>query len=78
MNLKQDEVYICPEPNCRAEIVVRRGADSTCPGQYNIRCCCGKEMVREDKLHYTEPRRARELALPKELRACAAQRRTVN
>jgi hypothetical protein len=58
MNLKQGEVYICLEPCCKAEIVVRRGADPTCPGTYTIRCCCGKEMVREDQLVYAEPKRA--------------------
>jgi hypothetical protein len=58
MNIKQGEVYVCTEPKCKAEIVVRRGADSTCPGNFNVRCCCGKEMVREDKLQYAEPLRA--------------------
>ena len=57
MNLKQNEVYICTEPCCKAEIVVRRGANSECPGNFNIRCCCGKDMVREDKLQYAEPAR---------------------
>lgn len=55
MNLKKGEVYICTEPNCRAEITVRRGADSTCPGKFNIRCCCGKEMVLEKSLQHAEP-----------------------
>ncbi len=54
MNLKTGEVYICTEPNCRAEIVVRRGADSTCQGKYVIRCCCGQEMVREESLKKAE------------------------
>jgi hypothetical protein len=58
MNLKEGEVYICLEPCCKAEIVVRRGADLTCPGEYTIRCCCGKEMVREDQLAYAEPKGA--------------------
>ena len=58
MNIKEGEVYICTEPYCRAEIVVRRGADTTCHGKYEIRCCCGKEMVREDKLQFAEPKRA--------------------
>jgi hypothetical protein len=57
MNIKQGEVYICTEPNCKAEIVVRRGADSKCPGKFNVRCCCGNEMVREEKLQYAEPAR---------------------
>ena len=57
MRIKTAEVYICLEPCCRAEIVVRRGADLACPGKYAIRCCCGKEMVSEDKLAYAEPKR---------------------
>ena len=57
MNIKQGEVYICTEPTCKAEIVVRRGADSKCTGNFNVRCCCGKEMVREDKLQHSEPTR---------------------
>jgi hypothetical protein len=57
MNLKQGEVYVCTEPSCQAEIVVRRSADASCSGKYDIRCCCGKEMIREDKLHYAEPAR---------------------
>ena len=43
MNLKQNEVYVCLEPCCRAEIVVRKGADPTCPGKFALRCCCGKK-----------------------------------
>ncbi len=54
MNLKKGEVYICTEPSCKAEIVVRRGADSACHGKFNVRCCCGKEMVREDSLKKAE------------------------
>ncbi|MBI4465749.1 MAG: hypothetical protein HY647_13680 [Acidobacteria bacterium] len=58
MSLKKGEVYICTEPSCKAEIVVRRGADSTCHGKYSLRCCCGEEMVREDQLAHAEPKRA--------------------
>ena len=58
MNLNEGEVYICTEPDCGAEIVVRRSAKPSCRGEYVIRCCCGKEMVREDKLKYAEPQRA--------------------
>ena len=58
MNLKQGEIYVCTEPCCKAEIVVRRSADPSCPGKYNIRCCCGKEMVREDQLVLAAPKRA--------------------
>ena len=56
-NLKQGEVYVCLEPHCKAEIVVRRGADPSCPGKFALRCCCGKEMVREDKLVFAAPKR---------------------
>ena len=55
MNLKKGAVYICTEPYCKAEIEVRRGADSTCHGKYNIRCCCGKDMVHEESLQRAEP-----------------------
>jgi hypothetical protein len=58
MNLKQGEVYVCLEPCCRAEVIVRKGAEPECPGEFTLRCCCGKEMVREDKLVYAEPKRA--------------------
>jgi hypothetical protein len=58
MNLKQGEVYICMEPCCRAEVEVSRGADASCPGKYTLRCCCGKEMVRQDQLVYAKPKRA--------------------
>jgi hypothetical protein len=57
MNLKKGEVYICTEPYCKAEIEVRRGAEATCHGKYVVRCCCGKEMVREDQLEFARPRR---------------------
>lgn len=55
MNLKTGEVWICQEPCCKAEIVVRRGANPDCPGNFNIRCCCGKEMVREQTTQTKEP-----------------------
>ncbi len=58
MILQKDEVYICKEPNCRAEIVVRRGADSTCHGEFNLRCCCGKDMVRVVTTKRTEAKHA--------------------
>ncbi len=57
MNLKQGEVYVCMESYCGAEIEVRRGAESTCHGKYTVRCCCGKDMVRQDKLELVKPRR---------------------
>lgn len=58
MNLKQGEVYICTEPCCKAEIVVRRSADPACPGKFTLRCCCGKEMTREDQLAFAKPKAA--------------------
>jgi hypothetical protein len=58
MRLKRGEIYICTEPCCRAEVEVRRDADPDCPGKYTLRCCCGKEMVREEQLIYAEPKRA--------------------
>jgi hypothetical protein len=58
MNIKQGEVYICTEPGCQAEIVVRRGANATCPGKFVLRCCCGKDMTREDELVLAKPRQA--------------------
>ena len=58
MLLKQNEVYICTEPTCEAEIVVRKGAKTACEGKYVVRCCCGKEMVREDRLQFAKPQRA--------------------
>jgi hypothetical protein len=60
MNLRKNDVYVCTEPCCKAEIVVRRGADPTCPGKFTLRCCCGKEMVREDLLEKVTPHRAAE------------------
>ena len=57
MNLKTGEVYICTEPCCRAEIVVRRAADTSCPGKFKVRCCCGKDMAREDLLQPAKLRR---------------------
>jgi hypothetical protein len=62
MKLKQGETYICTEPGCRAEITVRRGADSACPGKYVVRCCCGKEMAREDLLVFAKPKGAAQRA----------------
>lgn len=50
MNLRKGDVYICLEPCCKAEIFVTRGADPSCPGNFTVRCCCGKDMVREDQL----------------------------
>ena len=58
MNLKTNEVWVCLEPCCRAEIVVRKGANPECPGNFMLRCCCGKEMVREEMLELATPRTA--------------------
>ena len=54
MNLKTNEVYICTEPCCRAEVVVKRGANPECPGKFTLRCCCGKEMVREEEVKHAK------------------------
>ena len=45
MNIKKGEVYVCREPYCGAEIEVIRGAHLICEGAFDLRCCCGKEMV---------------------------------
>jgi hypothetical protein len=45
MNLKKGEIWICKEPYCAAEIEVLRGANTTCHGNFTVRCCCGKEMT---------------------------------
>jgi hypothetical protein len=58
MKIKEGEVYICTEPTCAAEIVVRRSAKPACEGKHTLRCCCGKEMTREDQLQYAEPKRS--------------------
>ena len=57
MNLKKGEVWACSEPCCRAEIEVKRAADSACPGKFTIRCCCGKDMVLKESLVRVEPQR---------------------
>ena len=57
MNLKTGEVHICTEPGCRAEVVVRRGADTTCPGKFKVCCCSGKDMAREDTFEPAKLRR---------------------
>ncbi|HEX2523026.1 MAG TPA: hypothetical protein VHP35_12965 [Terriglobia bacterium] len=62
MNLKMNDVYICTEPCCRAEITVRRGANPECPGKFTLRCCCGKDMVREDLLVPVTPRQTQQTA----------------
>jgi hypothetical protein len=59
MNLRKGDIYICTEPCCRAEIEVRRGADPACPGKFTLRCCCGKEMAREDMLEFAKPAAAK-------------------
>ena len=54
MNLKKDDVYICNEPYCRAEVKVIRGAENICAGKFTLRCCCGKEMIRRETLESVE------------------------
>ncbi|HWP84150.1 MAG TPA: hypothetical protein VNN17_03095 [Terriglobia bacterium] len=45
MNLKKGERWVCKESYCGAEIEVLKGANTSCPGQFIFRCCCGKEMT---------------------------------
>ena len=54
MNLQKGEIYVCIEPYCGAEIEVIRGARSICRGEFDLRCCCGKEMVRKETLEELE------------------------
>jgi len=46
MALKQGETYRCPDAECGCEITVTRGANPNCKANLNLRCCCGKEMVK--------------------------------
>lgn len=57
MKLKKGDVYICTEPYCKAEIKVRRGAETTCPGKFNLRCCCGKDMVLKENVELAKSSR---------------------
>jgi hypothetical protein len=45
MNVKKGEIWVCKEPYCAAEIKVLRAADTKCHGTFDLRCCCGKDMV---------------------------------
>jgi hypothetical protein len=58
MNLQKGDVYVCLEPCCKAEILVTKGADPSCPGEFTVRCCCGKEMVLEENLAGAKPQAA--------------------
>ena len=49
MNLKKGDIWICKEPYCAAEIEILRGANSTCHGNFTVRCCCGKDMTLKEK-----------------------------
>jgi hypothetical protein len=52
MNIKKGEIWICKEPYCAAEIQVVRAANTTCHGNFTLRCCCGKDMVlKQQKEH---------------------------
>lgn len=55
MNLHKGEIWTCETPYCGAEIEVVRSAKDNCPGNFTVRCCCGKEM----KL--TKPAAAKEI-----------------
>jgi hypothetical protein len=54
MNLKKDEIWVCREAYCGAEIKVIRAANSACHGKFTLRCCCGKEMVAKESVQLTE------------------------
>ena len=56
MNLKKGEIWICKEPYFAAEIEVLRGAESSCHGNFTVRCCCGKEMTRKERAAIAEKR----------------------
>lgn len=45
MNLRKGEIWVCKEPYCAAEIEVIRSANTTCHGNFTLRCCCGKDMM---------------------------------
>jgi len=49
MNLKKGDIWTCKEPYCAAEIEVLRAADTTCHGNFTVRCCCGKDMTLKEK-----------------------------
>jgi len=48
MALEKGEVYRCPDPDCGCEITVTRGAAPGKGGDQAPRCCCGKQMVKQD------------------------------
>ena len=58
MKLQKGDIYICLEPSCGAEIGVRRGANDACSSKFTLRCCCGKEMTREDMLEHVDATRS--------------------
>ena len=54
MNLKKGEVWKCNEPYCGAEIEVLRAANTTCHGEFTLRCCCGKDMELKKAVEHEE------------------------
>jgi len=52
MNLKKDQIWVCTEPQCQAEIQVLRSANSTCHGKFTLRCCCGKDLVPKESMEH--------------------------
>ena len=55
MNLKKGDVWVCQEPYCGAEVEVLRTANSSCHGNFTLRCCCGKDMVPKESAKHPEP-----------------------
>lgn len=51
-NLKKDEIWVCKEPYCAAEIKVLRAANTSCHGNFTVRCCCGKDMARKEETEH--------------------------
>jgi hypothetical protein len=52
MNLKKGQIWVCKEPQCEAEIEVLRSANSTCHGNFTLRCCCGKDLVPRESMEH--------------------------
>jgi hypothetical protein len=53
-NLKKGEIWVCKEPYCAAEIEVTRSANGACHGNFTVRCCCGKDMTRQEAVEGRE------------------------
>ena len=48
MALRKGEVYRCSDAECGCGITVTKGAAPGIGGNQPPRCCCGKEMIKED------------------------------